>query len=56
MFVHVCIFCLIWLFVHFCVCPSICGLFPLLTTEINMLKYKQKQDRRLHIETVYKEH
>lgn len=35
----VCFFCLVWLFVHFSVCPSICGLFPLLTTEINMLKY-----------------
>lgn len=35
----VCFFCLVWLFVHFSVCPSICGLFPLLTAEINMLKY-----------------
>lgn len=58
-YVCVCVcmfFCLVWLFVHFCVCPSIPGLFPLLTMELNMLNYKSKQDRWLYIENMYKKH
>lgn len=47
---------LVRIFAHFCVCLSICGLFPLLTTEINMLSYKSKQNRWRHIENIYKEH
>lgn len=47
---------LVRIFAHFCVCLSICGLFPLLTTEINMLSNKSKQNRWRHIENIYKEH